>query len=294
MKQIIYILFFTLFFTACEKEISVDLPPYNSKLVIEGYIEQGANPYVLITKSQGYFDPVDSNTFQEMQVTNAKVYVSNGTETDTLVNIGPYYFGNKFIGEVGKQYDLTVWVDDKKYTATTTILAPVPIDSIKFYPDPDSDVDTLGFLWLYAHDPDTMGNAYRIFTKTLGKDTRFVHPFIATMNDELFNGQPVEFSIYRGKDEFQNDLYDEEGLDSLGIKWYYFVMGESIVVKFCTIDYANFVFWETVERQQQSEGNPFAAPVTPKSNIQGEALGIWGGYGVFLDTVDISPDIIKK
>ena len=293
MKKIFYILFIGFALYGCEKEISVDLPPYDSKVVIEGYIEQGQNPYVLITRSQGYFDPVDSNTFTQMQVTDARVYVSNGNQIDTLTNIGPYYFGDKFLGEVGKKYDLTVWVDNTKYTATTTIKPPVPIDSIKFYPDPDIDVDTLGFLWFYAHDPDTMGNAYRIYTKTIGKDTRFVHPSTSTMDDELFNGRAVEFSIYRGKDVLQDDLYNDEGLDSLGIKWYYFVMGETVVVKFCTIDHANYEFWETMERQQQSDGNPFSSPVTPITNIQGGALGIWGGYGVYLDTVHITPDIIK-
>ncbi len=281
-------------FAGCKKEISVDLPSYKSKVVIEGYIEQNQNPYVLITRSQGYFDPVDSNTFSQMQITDAKVYVSNGTETDTLVNMGPYYFGHKFVGEVGKTYNLTVWVDDKKYTATTSILQPVPIDSVRFYPDPDASVDTLGFLWFYAHDPDTMGNAYRIYTKTLGKDARFVHPNISVMDDELFNGQPVEFSIYRGRDVLQDDLYDDNGLDSLGVKRYYFVMGETVIVKFTTIDHANYVFWETMERQQQSDGNPFANPVTPVSNIEGGALGVWGGYGVYLDTVHITPDILKK
>ncbi|MCD6367243.1 MAG: DUF4249 domain-containing protein [Bacteroidales bacterium] len=294
MKRLIYILLFSFLLFGCEKEISVDLPPYESKVVIEGYIEQGQNPHVLITRSQGYFDPVDANTFTQMQVTDAKVYVSNGLETDTLTSMGPYYSGSKFIGEVGKQYDLTVWVDDKKYTATTSILTPVPIDSIKFYPDPDADVDSLGFLWLYAHDPDTMGNAYRIFTNTVGKDDRFVHPYISAMDDELYNGQPVEFSIYRGKDMLQENLYDDEGIDSLGVKWYYFVMDETVIVKFCTIDHANFVFWETMERQQQSDGNPFASPVTPITNIEGGALGVWGGYGVYLDTVHITQAIIKN
>jgi len=293
IKHIILLFFLTSFF-ACEKEISVDLPPYESKVVIEGYIEQGQNPYVLITRSQGYFDPVDSNTFSEMQVTNALVTVSNGTVTDTLTSMGPIYYGTKFTGEVGKKYDLTVWVDDKKYTATTSITKPVPIDSVKFYPDPDADVDTLGFLWFYAHDPDTMGNAYRIFTKTIGKDNRFVHPYISAMDDELFNGQPVEFSIYRGKDELQDSLYNNEGVDSAGVKWYYFVMGETVIVKFCTIDHANYVFWETMERQQQADGNPFANPVTPVSNISGGALGVWGGYGVYLDTIHITPDIVKN
>ena len=35
-----------------------------------------------------------------------------------------------------------------------------------------------------------------------------------------------------------------------------------------------------------------ANPTTPISNIEG-GLGIWGGYGVYLDTIVITKDIIK-
>lgn len=296
MKKLLYILsILIILLTACEKEISVDLPPYKSKVVIEGYIEEGQNPYVLITRSQGYFNPVDTNTYENLLVQDALVYISNGTETDTLIGIGPYYFGSKFVGETGKSYHLIVVVNDTTYTAITTIPEKVPIDSVKFYPDPDSYVDTLGFLWFYAHDPDTTGNAYRIFTKTVGKDDMFVHPINSVLDDEMINGKPVEFSIYRGKNKLEYDTtYDANGLDENGIKWYYFVMGETVIVKFCTIDQRHYKFWETMERQLQSDGNPFANPVTPLTNIQGGALGIWGGYGVYLDTVHITPDIIKQ
>ena len=36
-----------------------------------------------------------------------------------------------------------------------------------------------------------------------------------------------------------------------------------------------------------SDGNPFASPTSVVTNIEGGALGIWGGYAVFLDTIQI-------
>jgi len=288
-----------LFLFGCEKEIEVDLPNYEPKLVVEGYIEQNDYPFVMLSKSIPYFDPVDTNTLNNIMISNdeATVIVSNGEETDTLqfISFGQFkgFVGTKFKGEVGKKYSLKVIYKNKVYYSTTTITPPVPIDSIKFYPDPEGETDTLGFLWLYAKDPDTLGNNYRIFTKTLGKDPVFVHPRISVDEDKYFNGINMEFSIYHGWNMMKANDYDEQGRDSLGIKWYYFVMGETVVIKFCTMDRAHFLFWRSAEQQQNTDGNPFASPVTPYTNIKGGALGVWGGYGVYLDTITITPDIIR-
>jgi hypothetical protein len=288
------------FFTSCEKEIQIDLPAYEPKLVVEGYIEQGGYPFVMLSKSIPYFEPVDTNTVNNIMVSGneATVIVSDGTQSDTLqfISYGNFkaFVGTKFTGEVGKTYHLTILYNGKTYNASTTITTPVPIDSIKFYPDPESGTDTLGFLWIYAKDPDTLGNYYRVFTKTLGKDMVFVHPRMSVDEDKYFNGVNLEFSVYHGLNMMKENEYDDEGKDSLGIKWYYFVMGETVVVKLCTMDRAHFLFWRTAEQQQSSDGNPFASPVTPYTNIEGGALGVWGGYGVYLDTVTITPDIIKR
>ncbi len=299
-KHLLYIAIMLYAAYGCEKEIQIDLPEYEPKLVVEGYIEQDGYPVVMLSKSIPYFEPVDTNTVNDIMISGdeATVIVSNGEQTDTLqsVSYGNFnaFVGTKFKGETGKKYSLKILYGNKVYTATTTITPPVPIDSVKFYPDPESGTDTLGFLWVYAKDPDTLGNYYRIFTKTLGKDPVFVHPRMSVDEDKYFNGINLEFSVYHGWNMMKEDEYDDDGKDSLGIKWYYFVMGETVVVKLCTMDRAHFLFWRTTEQQQASDGNPFASPVTPYTNINGGALGVWGGYGLYLDTVTITPDIIKR
>ena len=59
----------------------------------------------------------------------------------------------------------------------------------------------------------------------------------------------------------------------------------TIVIKFCTIDLPHFNFWESFEIAAFNEGNPFSAPATINSNIQGGGIGVWGGYGVTYDTL---------
>src|SRR5438128_2175171 len=70
--------------TACQKEITIDLPQPKEKIVVEGHVEQGQKPYVILTKNQGYFSPVDSATLFNSIIQNGFVTVNDGVTTDTL------------------------------------------------------------------------------------------------------------------------------------------------------------------------------------------------------------------
>jgi hypothetical protein len=280
---------------SCQKDIEIDVPAAESKIVIEGAIESEQYPYVIVTKNQGYFDPVDTNSLAEMMVLNAIVTVSDGITVDSLkiqpnfLTVPPYrYVGSKIKGQVGGTYKLKVEVDGKVYESTTTIPKIVPLDSIKYtYQSPN---DTFGMLWAYGQDPPELGNFYRVFTKTFGKDSVFVHPSFSLGDDKLANGQYIEDGIIRGKDPARPaEEYETEDDEP---PYWAFLRGETVAVKFCTMDVISYDFWKTAEQQASNNGNPFAAPTTIKTNISGNALGVWTGYGVFLDTVTITDDII--
>lgn len=282
---------------SCEKEITVDLPHPEPKIVIEGAIETNQFPYVYITKNMGYFDAVDTNTLAEMLITDAVVTVSNGSIVDTLKLIfNPQYVppiryeGSVIKGQEGMSYNLKVEHAGKVFESVTTIPQIVDIDSIRF--SYRSEVDTFGFLWVHFKDPPVLGNFYRLFTKTFGKDSVFVHPSFSIGDDKLINGQTVEYTVVRGVDPaMPSENYEtEEGEPPY---WAFFV-GEKVVVKFSSLDVVHYEFWKSVEQQYSSNGNPFAAPTTLKTNISGDALGIWGGYAASIDTVIITEDIIVK
>lgn len=296
MKKYKYILLILIFSLAsCEKDITIDLPNSEVKIVIEGAIETEQYPYVIVTKNQGFFQPVDTNTIFDMMITDAVVTVFDGSVIDTLkfklnfFTVPPYrYVGSKIIGKVGETYSLKVEYLQETYEATTTIPIIVPLDSIKFtYQSP---IDTFGMLWGYGQDPPELGNYYRVFTKTLGKDYVFVHPNFSLGDDKLANGQYIEDGIIRGKDPARpaSDYETEDGAPP----YWSFTRGETVAVKFCTMDVISYDFWKSAEQQASNNGNPFAAPTTIKTNISNNALGIWTGYGVFLDTVTITDDII--
>lgn len=283
-------------FSSCEKDITVDLPKPDPALVIEGAIENGSHPWITITRNIPYFEPIDTQAFVNMLVLNAFVTVSDGIITDTL-NIAldfnlvpPYkYVGSKITGEIGKTYSLYVKVDGKEYRAHTSIPKTIELDSLRFKLQNPNNNDSLGYLWIYFKDPDTLGNYYRLFTKTLNKDSVFVHPFASVADDKLINGKKVEYAVYRGRNPNIQYNPNAESDPHAAPRWA-FVKGETAVMKFCTLDAIHFDFWLSVEQQMTSDGNPFASPTSVVTNIEGGALGIWGGYGVFLDTITIPSD----
>ena len=259
---------------SCEKELEVDLPPFTSKLVIDGWIEQNKYPTVILTRNADYFDPVDSSAIRNLVVTTAKVTISDGEQEEvlTLRRRDEYfpnflYQGTEIRGEVGKSYRLTIESEGKVYTATTTIPAPVHLDSLWY--ELLSPTDTLGYVWASFTDKMEEENYYRMFTQRVGTDDKFIPVYLSAIGDQYFNGESLSFSVLRGAENLSNITDD-----------LYFRQGDTVRVKFCAIDRTHFDFWRTLERELYATGNPFASSGNEVlSNIEGGALGVWGGYG---------------
>jgi hypothetical protein len=269
--------------TSCEKNITVDLPQAESQIVVEGYVITGEKPRVNITRSAPYFSPIDSSSLASYLVHFALVTVSDGTTTDTLDEQYDPSFPNPIvykartmIGENGKDYFLKVVVDGKTLTAVTQVPYPVPLDSVWF--KVDGNKDSLGYAWAHLTDPDTLGNAYRWFAKRMGKDDDYIPPQGSVFDDKFINGKSFDFGYNRGA------LPNSDAIDDNNDERGHFKRGDTIAVKFCTIDRAHFLFWRSVETQTSNNGNPFGSPAPIEGNIEG-GLGIWGGYGLSYDTI---------
>ena len=203
---------------------------------------------------------------------------------DSAASIPIVYEGNTIIGTPGKTYYLTVIADGKTFTATTTIPAPIALDSVWWQPQPPKD--TLGFAWAHLSDPVGLGNAYRWYAKRPTKDRRFIAPFGATFDDKFIDGKSFDFAYNRGDDP----TIDPKVIDSEPeYEHNLFKNVDTICIKFCTIDHNSALFYTTLETALQSNGNPFASPVTILSNIKGGGLGVWAGMGVTYDTIMPTP-----
>ena len=300
-----YIYLFTAVFltllTSCSEDINLTVAKGDSKIVIEGNIENGKFAEVIVTRNSALTDTVN---FDNILVKDAKVYITDGLTTDTLKRdtllttaIPFLYTGNHILGQVGQSYNLTVVADGKTYTATTTIPGLVKLDSVWWKVQPPKT--DLGYAWAHISEPAGMGNAYKWFAKRPTQysflngqpiilNRRFVSPNGGTFDDKFIDGKSFDFSYDRGYDateanypSVKNEPKEEKG---------YYKITDTIYIKFCTIDNAASQFFSTYDQAVQSNGNPFAAPVHILSNIQGDGgLGVWAGYGATYDTIMPAP-----
>lgn len=286
-----------IFVVACEKDITVNIPQADKKPVIEGTIFQGEYATVSITWSFPFFKPLtgidfnNPNAIAEFLVLDAEVYLSDGFMTeklelayDPLVFPPLAYKGDSIIGTPGRTYTLTMKFPGYDLASTTTIPYPVPLDSIGF--KLDGNQDSLGFAYMYFQEPATVGNIYRLFSKRPSyeayKPTSAVGNSV--LDDQAYNGQYIEF-LFGRPDRRSRIFYnpdDTTATNNDDKHRGYWRLGDTIMVRFCTIDRPAYDYIKTLENSAGTSGNPFSNPTTVKSNITGgNALGGWVGYGVF-------------
>jgi hypothetical protein len=273
-----------LLFNSCTKDIDVQVPDYHQQLVVEGSVEPGKNPQLLLTWTAPYFGNTNYTNYQQYFVTGAVVTVSDGTTTDTLKEIlpgiAPIYQALNMTGSFGKKYDLTISVNGKTYTSTTTIPNAIPLDSLFFKTEVG---DSLGFLWAHFKEPAGLGNQYRWYAQRIGKDDRPLAPMNSAFDDKFIDGKEFDFAYDRGQEP------NSQADDDITIEKGFFKKGDSVLVKYCTIGEKEYLYLRSYYLNIMSNGNPFAAPSTLESNISGDAIGLWCGYGVSYKSVRLKP-----
>jgi hypothetical protein len=226
---------------------------------------------------------VDASKLSQSFVHNADVYISNGTLTHKLKEftfpVGQYNFyyytadvsnpSTLFRGELRKQYSLRILAEGKEYTATTTIPDTTKrIDTIYAKPAPPGNPPDLRAVMGKFTDRPGLGDYVRYFT------ARNSEPFYPGVNsvydDQIIDGTTYEVQVERGIDRSQG----------LSEGYSYFKRGDTVTLKMCNIDRATYDFWRTTEFVFANQGNPFATPTKVLSNINGNALGYFGGYAV--------------
>lgn len=298
MKKLVYILL--LFILGCTKSIDFQLPEFEQIIVVEATVESGLPPRVVLTNSQGYFDPIDSNILKEIFVHDAVITLNDGSNDYVLQEIefnGIYlYTSLEFgaMGQLGKTYSININVNDKNIQASTKIPQSLMLDSIWF--EKYDAYDSLGFIGTKFTDPDTLGNCYRWFAQRINtykynypppfdnvkgtvKDSRPLAPIGSSTDDKLFNGLSFEFAFPRGEDG------NFEGPDDEGIEEGFFKTGDTILIKSTTTTYPVYLYVRAMENAAVSNGGIFGSSGNLPYNVKGDGIGIFYGYGVSYDTL---------
>jgi len=282
---------------SCEEEFVPEINNAPSEIVVEGYIEAGDNatsPYVILTRSIPFFNEINLNESEDFYVRNAIITVTNSNQTveleefcfndlddaqqaiatelfdvdldsiavDFCVYIDPSF---SMQGSEEERYDLYIEVEGKTITASTYLPKVPSIEDYSFYDTPGLPNDTLRELRVTLQDESNIVNFYRYFTSV--NDRGLLASLNSVFNDLFFDGEEIEFPLPKAE---EGDV--EFDLETYG----YYHVGDTIEVKFCTIDEAHYDFWSTLEFNRANQG-PFSSYTKISYNIEG-GLGIWGGY----------------
>jgi Domain of unknown function (DUF4249) len=281
----------TFIFSACETEIDPGIE-YVPRIAVEGYIEGGERstpPYVILTRSLNLFSTLNPADYEKYLVHNAKITVSDGTNSDTLTEvclnnltpqqklIASQFLGinidsldgvnasiciytslnNKILGKAGKTYSMRIDAEGQTLTATTTIPNQIKLDSISTIPLPMRG---------YLTDPAGVANYYRYQVSI--NDGSFRARGNSVFNDNFFDGKPsFEFPL-------TNPILPNQAkinFETAGL----YKIGDKATIKWMIIDLPHYDFWRTSEASAQNVG-PFSTYTRISSNVKG-GLGVFGG-----------------
>lgn len=330
MKKLI--LFSIILFISCQKEINIDLLSVDSQIVVEGAIEQNMPPYVLLTKSVNFFDPVTAEAYENMFLKNAIVSVErdDGWKIDLvdwndispeLVKY-PIYAPSDALttnysqfSKLGYKYKLNIkWYDESQndtiqvnsITSIPNIPTP-PLDCVWVKKaEGDGVKEHHCYIWAQYSDPDTLGNSVVITYKKeehyiyniqeseiKNKKDDFFQKFIElARNDIIANGQT--FKTYFATEPTKNDDDNGNWLGGFNSK------RDSAGIEFPG-DVVLFKFAQVdmksykFWRSFERSGGAKGNPFAEPMNLVSNingGLGIWSGYGAAYYMVEIDTNTI--
>ena len=250
-----------------EQEIELELPPYESQIVVECYLIPGQPMTLLLTKSAAYFDPLPTENFEFLErilEDSAEVAIRHNGVTYEMRNelffnattsklfnyvnpeLVPEEFENDFFLNIKTK-------DGREITSQTRLLPVVPIDSVVV--EFNEEQDTLARVLTYLPEDPSTDNYYRRMLHEGSLDSIPEQDF--TTNDDFVDDEQLVFG---------------SGFD--------FKEGDIVINSIFHIDREYFDFLESVFFAIDANGNPFGQPAAINSNVEGDAIGIFTGLSV--------------
>lgn len=246
----LFVAFFALIFSSCEKVVDIDLDDADPQYVIEAEVYEGVDTVeVQIFRSTDYY-----GKSPQQPIDHAVVILSDETGDSTQIPAAGQgrYLLPGFTGVAGRRYNLSVTVDGKIFTARAVMQQPIQIDSVtaEFR---KADFRSEGYeVAARFTDPAGVQNFYRV---------------IYTINDTLQN-EPGD--LYLLNDKFTDGKVMKADL------FRRFLPGDKIEFELRTMDEKVFDFFVTLNDVLNNQEGP--APSNPNTNIQGGALGYFGAF----------------
>lgn len=251
-----------------------------SMLVVEGWIENGGFPVVILTKTLPISEEEQSlYDMKDYLIRWATVTVSNGTDSVILTGkydkgyMPPYiYTTGRLRGKAGETYTLTV--DYREYHATATTTIPPSCAEVDFKVEKSAYSDTLYQIEASFTDNPYTKDYYQFFSRVGAKNKQYTASYLGCIDDVILNGE-VKLPIYK---EY-SDVY--------------FLADDTVSVKMAQLDAVSYVFWDDFLKSRALAGNiVFSTFTNVPSNISG-GVGYWCGYNSVADYFIVGGDTCR-
>lgn len=271
-----------LIFVACTKEIDLEQPHYDRKIVVDGYIETDRPAHVFLTMSTPYLTHYDSASIRNSFLNYAKITLSSSMGEEEVLTIfreksffPPFVYKSvKMKGEPGVQYNLKVEVYGQVITATTTIPIALPVIQTRV----NATSDTTGFLE-FAIEPPGQQTHY-LFTRVATRlEDDDLHPSFEPV--ELVKGKTGKLIWQRVLRSTETGLYLENADSEFysGYPRYEYDLRDTVLLKVGTVDSVSYEVLKSLFTDRANQENPFAFNGNSiLSNING-GIGRWTGIG---------------
>ncbi|PKV63129.1 DUF4249 domain-containing protein [Pontibacter ramchanderi] len=234
-----------------EQDVDVKLPPHESQLVVECYLEPGKPLRAVVLESVSYF-----NEPELPLVPDAEVIITHKGRAIKLPfspvqnkETGKYYTHRKSEKLNLQPGDVvTLEVKDgkgRRVTGSTTILGQVPIEAVEWK---FNEKNKAYLLTSFQDDPNA-ANFYRYMVHRDSLSNSSDRDFVS--NDRLTNGKRVSYG----------SGYDYEE-------------GDTLIISLFHLEQQYYDFLGSVSDARNANGNPFAQPSRIMSSVK-------GGIGIF-------------
>lgn len=266
-----------IFMVSCDitKTVDYDIPEYQHKVVVTGFIGLDNKAEVFISTSHQPLS-MEEDSIYEAEVT----LYEDGTLVENLFrNSESIYVSEGFIPKLGKAYEISTMIDGfhNAISELETIPFPVKLDSVKYLLNIEQEV----LIRLYFKDPPVK-NFYAV-------------KFIRSYNDTLVAKADVVYKIFNPSVVFNDKLFNSQNhtyerklslaAGRVNNKPLYYNRVDVILF---SITESGYNFFKDLDESDYTNGDMFTTSAQIRSNII-NGYGIFAGYST--DTVKINLDL---
>lgn len=243
-KAFLLLTILSLCFSACEKEIDIDLRSVDPRIMIEGIVKQDQLATVRVSHT---LDFNNNGGYPNLTGAIVKIWDDHGNSETLTQDENGWYTAQQLKGQIGHKYQMSVVYEGKEYTATSQMPPQVPLDSLTMTKVP---IMSYAIPVVHFRDPiDKVNEYYRSIVFINGQQHPDVSEFVETA--EFNDGSYMHSPLFVATNDADNDPIKK---------------GDEITIEFQCIDKGTFRFFLTLISIGQS-------PTNPISNISNGALG---------------------